>query len=247
MPTTISDLIKAQMEKTPTNVRLFGQYLSGNTSDITEKDFRPSELEAMRRKVQKQEAQNYEDEAKILKSISSLKKEKSSDYQSFKGGKLVNRYSDEEFNKLKKRKIKEAQAKLATYDKDRSKVSVSYGDAGGGGKGADPLSALKKSFTSPAYNVETSLGHFNARKNKDGSVTITDKYDFLGYGFDKPQKITMNQFFGALGRVRNPEQLGTLVARTFVENTGRKGRKVRINLPSLIKPEKNKSLLSKSR
>jgi flagellin-like hook-associated protein FlgL len=243
MPATISDLIKAQMEKTPTNVRLFGQYLSGNTSDITEKDFRPLELEAMRSKIQRQETKNYKDETSLVKSIAALKKE-TNQTQTFKNGKLVNKYSDAEFGELKQRRIQEAQAKLATYDKDRGKISVSYGDAGGGGKGANALSAIKKSFTSPAYNVETSLGHFNARKNKDGSVTITDTYDYLGYGFDKPQQITMKQFLGSLSRVSSPEQLGTLFARTFVEKSGKKGRKVKITLPSLIK--ENKCLLSKA-
>lgn len=243
MPSTISDLIKEQIEKTPTNVKLFAEYLQGKTTDITEKDFKQSELQAMREKIQKQEAKNYQDETNLVKSIAALKKQ-TNQTQTFKNGKLVNKYSDAEFGELKKRQIQEAQAKLATYDKDRGKISVSYGDAGGGEKGANALSAIKKSFTSPAYNVETSLGHFNARKNKDGSVTITDTYDFLGYGFDKPQKITMKQFFGSLSRVSSPEQLGTLVARTFVEKSGKKGRTVKITLPSLIK--KNKSLLNKA-
>jgi hypothetical protein len=235
--TTISDLISQQMNKVPTNVKLFGEYLVGDTSDITEKDFKPAELEAMRKKVQQQDAQNVDDEAQLIKRISFLKLKKDQPNRDtvLKDGRMVPKYTDEEFAKYNQSNLEKAQAKLASYDKDRSKVSVSYGEAGGGDEGADALSALKKTFTSPGYNVETSLGHFNARKNKDGTVTITDKYDFLGYGFDKPQNITMSQFFGALARVRNPEQLGTLVARTFIEKSGRKGRKVNIKLPSLIK------------
>lgn len=232
--TTINDLIKQQMQKVPTNVKLFGEYLMGDTSEITEKDFKPAELEAMRQAVQEQDAQNIKDEAAIVRDISVIKRKKN-DALVFRGGQFVPKYTDEEFERIRQEELEEAQERLATYDKDRSKVSVGYGKAGGGGEGADLLESLKKSFTSPGYNVETSLGHFNARKNEDGSVTITDKYDFLGYGFDKPQKITMKQFLGSLSRIRSPEQLGTLVARTFIEKTGRKGRKVTINLPSLIK------------
>jgi len=241
--TTISDLIGQQMNKVPTNVKLFGEYLVGDTSDITEKDFKPAELEAMRKKIQQQDAQNIEDESQLVKRVAflKLKKDQPNRDKIWKDEGWVPKYTDEEFAKYNQSNLEKAQAKLATYDKDRSKVSVSYGEAGGGGEGADALSALKKTFTSPGYNVETSLGHFNARKNKDGSVTVTDKYDFLGYGFDKPQKITMSQFLGALSRVRSPEQLGTLVARTFVEKSGRKARKVNIKLPSLIKQEQKKS------
>jgi len=94
--TTISDLISQQMQKVPTNVRLFGEYLVGDTSDITEKDFKPAELEAMRKKVQQQDAQNIDDESQLIKRISFLKLKKDQPNRDtvLKDGRMVPKYTD---------------------------------------------------------------------------------------------------------------------------------------------------------
>lgn len=252
MPTTIGDLIKAQMQKAPTNVRLFGEYVAGKKDTITEKDFKPKELAAMSRYIMEQDEQNKKNEAELKKQLSFLQKRSQEPFEANKAQtwddrqqKFVPKYTKAEYNKLIQEEINSAQKALASYEKTRGKTSVSYGEAGGGGAGAGFLEAIQKSFTSPAYNVETSLGHFNAYKNKDGTVTIEDKYDFLGVGFDKKRKVSMGQFIELLPNVINrPESFGTLLARTF---TPTKARPVRIQLPSLIqetkKEKKKKTLL----
>jgi hypothetical protein len=40
------------------------------------------------------------------------------------------------------------------------------------------LKSLKDSFVSDDYNIATTLGQFNAFRNKDGTVTIKDEYNF---------------------------------------------------------------------
>lgn len=253
MPTTIGDLIKAQMQKAPTNVRLFGEYVAGKKETITEKDFKPKELAAMSRYIMEQDEQNKKNEAELKKQLSFYQKKRSQEpFESnedkkwdFQKQKFVPMYTEEEYNKEIQEQINRAQKALSSYEKTRGKTSVSYGKAGGGGAGAGFLEAIEKSLTSPAYNVETSLGHFNAYKNKDGTVTIEDKYDFLGVGFDKKRKVSMGQFIELLPSVINrPESFGTLLARTF---TPTKARPVRIQLPSLIqetkKEKKKKPLL----
>jgi hypothetical protein len=251
--TTISDLISQQMQKVPTNVKLFGQYLVGDTSDITEKDFKPAELEVMRKKIQQQDAQNMEDESAIIKRKKfyerKLKKKPIEDMYSVTEDGLTAYRTQEEHDEYYKGLIDEQEEKLSTYNIDRNKTSVGYGrDNLGGGEGAPLLESIANSFKSPQYNVETSLGHFNAHKNKDGTITIKDKYDFLGLGYGAERKISMKNFMLSLAEVRNPEQLGTLLSRKFLPS---RKRNVEIKLPSLLKnnnqeskQKKKKSLIS---
>ena len=223
------------LEDMPTNVRLFGEYLAGKKEPITEKDFKPEELSAMSRYITEQDEYNNKEEAGLKKQLSFYQKRSQEPFESYKDQtwdeqkqKFVPMYTEEEYNKSIQEEINRAQKALSTYEKTRGKTSVSYGKAGGGGAGAGFLEAIENSFTSPAYNVETSLGHFNAFKNKDGTVTIEDKYDYLGIGFDKERKISMGQFIGLLpSALTRPEAFGTLLARTF---TPTKARPVEIKL-----------------
>tara|TARA_R110000803_G_C11882403_1_gene309915 strand:+ start:39 stop:806 length:768 start_codon:yes stop_codon:yes gene_type:complete len=252
MAKTISDLIKDQMKKVPTNARLFGEYVAGKEEAITEKDFKPSELEAMSRSIIEQDDTNKKNEAELKKQLAYLNRRSQEPFDANKSQtwneknqKFAPKYKSTEYNKLIQRDINSVEKALSTYEKTRGKTSVSYGKAGGGGFGAGFLDAIGKSFASPAYNVETSLGHFNAHKNKDGTVTIKDKYDFLGVGFDKERKISMSEFIANLpSALTSPEQFGTLFARTFMPT---RARAVKIKLPSLIKKQtKEKSKPKKS-
>jgi hypothetical protein len=249
---TIGELINAQIQKAPTNVRLFGEYVAGKKTTITEKDFKPKELAAMSRSIMEQDELNKKNEADLKKKLSFLKTRIQEPFKynrdqiwNEQKQKFVPKYTEAQYNKLIQKDINLAQEALSTYEKTRNKTSVSYGDAGGGSEGAGFLDAIKKTFTSPAYNVETSLGHFNAYKNKDGTVTIEDKYNFLGYGFEKKRNVSMGEFIGLLpSAITRPEAFGTLLARTF---TPAKSRPVKIKLPSLIqetkKEKKKKPLL----
>ena len=236
-PASIGDLIKSQMDKVPTNVRLFGEYVAGSKETITEQDFKPEELKAMSRAIAEQDEFNKAQEAEIASRLASLTKRSKEPFSSKKHQvwddqeqKFKPKYTESEYNQAIQKEINRAQEQLSSYERTRGKTSVSYGKGGGGGAGASFLEAIEKSFNSPAYNVETSLGHFNAYKNKDGTVTIEDAYNFLGIGYDKKSTITLGQFLELLpSSLRSPESFGTLLARTF---SPEKSRPVKIKLPS---------------
>ena len=77
---------------------------------------------------------------------------------------------------------------LESYEKDRSKTSVGYfydpevDPEGVSYYGPGFLDTIERSFTSPAYNINTTLGKFNAFENEDGTITIKDTYDWGGSG-----------------------------------------------------------------
>lgn len=209
------------MARIPTNVRLFGEYLLGEESPITEKDFTPEELSEMLRLIEEQDKRNLEEEAKLKQSLGFAQKR----LENFKPdlhlktneeGKLVPKYTQKEYNNKIQEEIRNIESKLATYEKTRNKTSVEYREERTDPAGLNIAEAVAQTFTSPAYNVETSLGHFNAFKNKDGTVTIKDEYDFLGYGHDESVKVSMSDFLKALPTaITRPEAFGTLLARAF--------------------------------
>ena len=53
------------MPRLPTNVSLFGQYLLGDKSTITEKDFTPEELQAIVKQVEAQDKANAKAEQRV--------------------------------------------------------------------------------------------------------------------------------------------------------------------------------------
>jgi hypothetical protein len=214
------------MARIPTNMRLFGEYVAGNQSPITEKDFTPEELSEMLRLIEDQDSKNVKEEEGLQKSLAAYRR----NLETFtpdknlvqdKQGNLVPKYTETEYNTKIQGQIEKVESKLKTYEDTKGKTSVGYSDE----KKPEGLAwadSVIKSFKSPAYNVETSLGHFTARKNKNGTVTIKDDYDFLGYGFDKPEDIPVSEFLKSFVKSLNkPEAMGTLLGRTFFANRGR--------------------------
>jgi len=231
------------MARIPTNARLFGEYLLGKKSPITEQDFTPEELSEMLRMIEQQDQANAAEEARLATKVDWAKKEAQQPFDKNKNlildkktGVLVPRYSEEEYNKLMQDNLKSIQKDLKSYTETKDKTSVSYRDERKDSLGLDFVNAISESFKSPAYNIETSLGHFNAHKNKDGTVTIKDRYDFLGYGRDNSVKVPLAYFLGNLHlAITKPEAFGTMLARTFLAD---RGRDVNITLDSKAKTAK---------
>jgi hypothetical protein len=231
------------MARIPTNARLFGEYLLGKKSPITEQDFTPEELSEMLRMIEQQDQANAAEEARLATKVDWAKKEAQQPFDENKNlildkktGVLVPRYSEEEYNKLMQDNLKSIQKDLKSYTETKDKTSVSYRDERKDSLGLDFVNAISESFKSPAYNIETSLGHFNAHKNKDGTVTIKDRYDFLGYGRDNSVKVPLSYFLGNLHlAITKPEAFGTILARTFLAD---RGRDVNITLDSKAKTAK---------
>ena len=215
------------MARVPTNVRLFGEYLLGEQSPITEKDFTPQELSEMLRMVQEQESRNVQEEANLQSSLAAYQRnletfDPSKNLVQDEKGNLVPKYTEKEYNEEIQKNIKDIERKLDSYEKTRNKTAVGYRDERTDPAGLKIVDAISKSFTSPAYNIETSLGNFSAHKNKDGTVSIKDTYDFLGYGYDKPVKISMSDFLKSLPlAITRPEAFGTLLSRAFLADRKR--------------------------
>tara|TARA_R110000764_G_C10868877_1_gene367555 strand:+ start:41 stop:748 length:708 start_codon:yes stop_codon:yes gene_type:complete len=229
------------MPRIPTNARLFGEYVLGKQSPITEKDFTPQELSQMLRMIEQQDTRNTEKEKDLQRSLASYQRnletfEPSENLVQDKKGNLVPKYTEKEYNKEIQNNIKTVERQLASYEKTRDKTAVGYRKERADPEGLKLIDALSQSFTSPAYNIETTLGHFSARKNKDGTVSIKDTYDFLGYGNTKPVKFSMSDFIKALpSAITKPEAFGTLLSRAFLAD---RKRDVDITLDSKAKTAK---------
>ena len=248
------------MARLPTNVSLFGQYLLGDQSPITEKDFTPEELQVIVNQIEAQDRANAEAEQRVKgnaeRTLKRLKEPSSrvddrigintvsgvglSQVLNEKTNKLEDVYkTQDEYNKEVQKQINKYQNKIDSFDRTRNKTSVTgYRDIRTDPAGEGLVNAITNTFSSPAYNIETSLGHYNAYKNEDGTVTVKDTYDFYGYGYDKGSTVSLKDFLKALPEaVTKPEAFGTLLSRFALPN---RQREVNINLPS-NKDEKAKT------
>ena len=106
----------------PVNVRQYASHLAGNVSPITERQFTPEDLEAIRFAIAK------------------------------RGG--------------------GEKGQIGYGDYSKAGFS-SFGDPSEG-----PLDMLYKSYTDPAYRMETTLGMASYRKLPDGSYVVEDRYNF---------------------------------------------------------------------
>tara|TARA_R110000744_G_scaffold255615_1_gene371092 strand:- start:148 stop:855 length:708 start_codon:yes stop_codon:yes gene_type:complete len=229
------------MARLPTNAKLFGEYLAGKKDPITEKDFTPQELSEMLRMIEQQDTRNVEEEEGLQRSLTSYQKnletfDPNKNLVQDEKGNLVPKYTEKEYNKEVQANIKNVERQLASYEKTRDKTAVGYREERADPEGLKIVDAISQSFTSPAYNIETTLGNFSARKNKNGTVSIKDTYDFLGYGNEKPVKLTMSDFLKALpAAITKPEAFGTLISRAFLAD---RKRDVDITLDSKAKTAK---------
>jgi hypothetical protein len=208
------------MARLPTNVSLFGEYLTGKQDAITEKDFTPQELSEMLRMIEQQDFSNSKEEEDLSRSLKFLK-EKSERPDGHKGhltadatGKLVPTYTEESYNTEIQGQIKDVEKKLHSYEKTRNKTSVEYRGEREDAAGLSFIDTIAATFSSPAYNIETSLGQFNAFKNEDGSVTVKDTYDFYGTGYTEDMTVSLGEFIKHLPlALTKPEAFGTLLSR----------------------------------
>jgi hypothetical protein len=245
------------MARIPTNVSLFGQYLMGKKETITEKDFTPKELQSMVKQIEDQDAINVASQKRLNQQEARLKtrSETGKDGISYvKGvgkkltisdmtGELENAYSSQEkYNTEVQDRLNKIQLKLGSYEKTKDRTSVSYREERKDSMGLGLIDAISKTFNSSAYNIETSLGHYTAFKNSDGTVTVKDKYDFLNYGFKKGQTVNLKDFIKAIPLAfSKPEAFGSALARFAFPD---RSRDVKIKLPkkdSLLSEGKSKA------
>ncbi len=198
----------------PTNARLFGEYLAGETRDITANDFTPEELAEIRNRVVMAKKRNAVEEAASRQELRSAQ-----DYAKLHGASGVyDGGTQEEY-------LKERSDRVASYDNTRGKTSVGYSEKG---EDRGVIDTIRDSFGSPGYNVDTTLGQFNAYDTPDGGLRVEDTYNWT-----KPEISNMDFAKQAAQNIFKPEKLGNLIARKFAPNN--RERKANFTLPMRTK------------
>ncbi len=245
----------------PLNARVFARNAFRGEDEvgslINAGDFSEAEIEEIYRRIDFQNERNAREESKYRDLIPAYEKhlveypETPFGIESIRemGGGQEDGLSDEEiyqrnlgvFHERGQAKIDEARLALESYDKDRSKTSVGYyadpDAAPVSYYGQGMVDTVKDSFTSPVYNINTTLGQFNAFENEDGTVTIKDIYDWAtaGTGAEKNNPYRNVGEMGILSLLRSvpaivqsPEVAGNVLMRTLLKG---KSSPVEFTLP----------------
>jgi hypothetical protein len=152
----------------PTNARILLETMAGKTSDITEDDLEPDDLEALKSVVAQRKDHNlrYEED---------LRKIAAGDESAFIPNQFYHRHgSDPEYMK------QAAKESLETRDRTRNNTSVGYESYGDAGRLLDNKGlgeSIKKSYTEPRFRMATTLGAFNATDDDKGTL-VRDVYRY---------------------------------------------------------------------
>ena len=214
----------------PVNVRTFAETALGNRQPITEKDFSPEELQAVRDTVNKAKTRNVLTEIDLLdqnkkpKDVYKIRPDR--EYGDTVNGAMQMR--DIPFEEWKAN----LQNKLQTFQNTRDRTSFSYGDYPiKSGETAAPvnqgwLSALMQSYSDPAFRMASTLGSAKYHEN-NGKPYIEDSY---GFSTDHPiYKQNENSSIGNILRDygTSPGSLGEILFSKYIGNVR---RPVKINL-----------------
>lgn len=217
----------------PVNAQTFLSTIFGNRDPITEKNFSPEELEALKETIRKKKEYNANYEAKLLLGLQATPEDYSAnpEFSLVPGEKGTYKSVPKPYSQF----IKETIDRLKSFDKDRSKTSVSYGDYHvNSGEDAAPvnqgwLNALYQSFTDPKFRLASTLGSFNAY-DRNGQIVVEDNYGFdkdtqENYYGNASEKPLTNILYNNWDR---PGSLGEILYRKYL---GDASRPVRINIP----------------
>ena len=197
MPSRRSDrgsaLASAVRRGVPANMRVFAGSMLGDESPITEKNFNPEELQAMRAQIIRRQAENADLEEMY----------RTGNSQTFNAD--TGDWVDGDFSK-----------EIASFDDTRGKTAISYDDYELSNEQNE--SSLLKSFTDPEYSVQTTLGRYVAHQNEDGSTTIKDVYDWNDADVSK---LSTKDIFNAFANSKNARHIGNLAARLLKPNIKR--------------------------
>ena len=183
-------LAEALRRDVPTNMRIYGESFLGQDSPITEKDFRPEELQYMKSQVMRKQAKNAD--------LEDMYRNAKVDTLDMESGEWTPQDFSEE---------------IASFDKTRDKTAISYGDYELGiYDDGEAESSLKRSFTDPDYNVATTLGQYVAVKDENGKTKIKDVYDWMDVD---TEGMTSRDVIKAFMAADNLRQMGNLAVRAF--------------------------------
>jgi hypothetical protein len=224
----------------PVNARLALEQFTGTTAPITEKDFTPEELAALRKAIQTTQKQNDKIEATYRNNLQRTK----TDYDKQPESRLIPDPSNSSSGKLVSATVPyeewlNAQKKaVASYENTRDKTSFSYGSYGvKSGEDAAPvgqgwLSAIAQSYNDPAFRMAATIGSANYYDKKGESPYVQDTYGFSNnptfYGdTSKMSNMDIIQKFGD-----RPGTMFELLASRLAPQR----RPVNISLPSTQMP-----------
>ena len=149
----LEHLVKAVI---PANIRLYVSTMMGDRAPVTENDFTPRELDALKTAVRNDN--EYKNTIRL---------------EAAEAREALPLMSTPE-------KRAQTQTRLDRYNQIlEEKPGIGYGDYPGNFyDGMNWWQALKSSYTDPGYVMATSLGLANREKDAQGNNIITDTYDF---------------------------------------------------------------------
>jgi hypothetical protein len=168
----------------PVNARILAGTMAGDTSPITEADFNPDELAALKALHASVKNKNAMFEKELTpKTPAEYAKKPETELVDSLGGTGLNLSQSGNYTSRAvpyADYVNRIAARRASYDKTRGKTSVQYNDYPD--EKAAPtfdgwLNSVWKSYTDPAYRMKTVLGSFNAYDTPQGAE-IKDQYKF---------------------------------------------------------------------
>jgi hypothetical protein len=211
----VMDILETLQSWVPTNIRTYVSSMAGSQEPISEKNFKPEELAFMRQQLQAQAAKNQKQE-EYYRQVNEYATQHEGMWKGWRSDKTPEG-QDMYYSK------QDGLQELQSYG-NRGKTSISY-DAYSNESDAD---GIVKSFTSPGYNVMTTLGQYSGHLNPDGTTSVRDTYDW-----SKPEGIddmSLAQKLATYGQVRNAREFGNLTARLLRPDLS---RPVDVNLGKL--------------
>jgi hypothetical protein len=172
----------------PTNMKVFAGSVLGDKSPITEQNFRPEELQAMRSAILRKQGENDELEGMFRNG---------SDTMNMESGQWEPNDNSKE---------------IASFDDSRGRTAIGYEDYDNAELGQENESSLIESFTSPDYNVATTLGQYVAHKDKDGKTVVRDVYDWNKVD---SSEMSSSEMIKALMAADSLREMGNAAIRLF--------------------------------
>ena len=187
------DLEEMYKNNVPVNARLLLGTMFGNRSPITEKDFSPQELDAMR-------SASVSAQARQLDQIRNLEfvrngYERMPPNEAARYTLVPDRGPNGEFG-TKKMNVTPASGLVKEYEdriakEKRNPGSITYYDYGHGDQGAGEstgktlddegwLRALSRSRNDPSYRMMTALGRARQERDPQNNLVVRDEYSFHG-------------------------------------------------------------------
>ena len=167
----------------PVNARMVLEHLAGSKAPITEKDFTPEELAALRQAIAETQQGNADREAVYRANLKKTKKEYEQNPEYYPR----NLFGDTNYPEgAKPYKVWKEEQKRAvqSFEKTRDKTSIGYGsyDIKSGDMaapvGQDWLDAIYQSYTDPAFRMAATLGSANYYDKKGQTPYVSDTYGF---------------------------------------------------------------------